>query len=65
MLHRSVHYNAREDMTLIELRILPDGRDRREGHVTTPDRGSSLPLCRSGRAAGMPFCARAGWKEQA
>jgi CDGSH-type Zn-finger protein len=25
MLHRSVHYNAREDMTSIQLTALPDG----------------------------------------
>jgi CDGSH-type Zn-finger protein len=59
MLHRSVHYNAREDMTSIQLTALPDG----------PERGSPVYLCRCGRSADKPFCdgshARTGWKEDA
>jgi hypothetical protein len=72
MLHRSVHYNAREDMTSIQLTALPDGPYRLKGDVTIldrdgralPERGSPVHLFRCG-----PFCdgshARTGWKEDA
>ena len=49
MLHRSVHYNARENMTAIQLTALPSGPYRLEGQVTICD-GSH---------------ARTGWKEDA
>jgi CDGSH-type Zn-finger protein len=77
MLHRSVHYNAREDMTSIQLTALPDGPYRLKGDVTIldrvgqplPERGSPVYLCRCGRSADKPFCdgshARTAWKEDA
>jgi CDGSH-type Zn-finger protein len=77
MLHRLVHYTAREDMTSIKLTALPDVPYRLEGQVTifdregqaTPDRGAPVFLCRCGRSVDMPFCdgshARTGWKEDA
>jgi CDGSH-type Zn-finger protein len=77
MLHRLVHYTAREDMTSIKLTALPDGPYRLEGQVAifdregqpVPDRGAAVFLCRCGRSADKPFCdgshARTGWKEDA
>jgi CDGSH-type Zn-finger protein len=77
MLHRLVHYTAREDMTSIKLTATPDGPFRLEGQVTIfdrerrpiPDRGAPVFLCRCGRSADKPFCdgshARTGWKEDA
>jgi CDGSH-type Zn-finger protein len=77
MLHRSVHYDAREDMTSIQLTALPDGPYRLEGEVTiingegrpVADRGSPVHLCRCGHSTDKPFCdgphARAGRKEDA
>jgi CDGSH-type Zn-finger protein len=77
MLHRLVHYIAREDMTSIKLTALPDGPYRLEGQVTIfdregqpiPDRGAPVFLCRCGRSADKPFCdsshARTGWKADA
>lgn len=77
MLHRSVHYNAREDMTSIQITALPDGPSRLSGDVTILDRGgrplpeggSPVYLCRGGRSADKPFCdssrARTGWKADA
>jgi hypothetical protein len=38
MVNRSVHYYAREDMTLIQLTAPPDGVYRLEGRVTILDR---------------------------
>jgi CDGSH-type Zn-finger protein len=77
MLHRSVHYNAREDMTSSQLIALPDGPYRPKGDVTIldrdgqplPERGSPVYLCRGGRSANKPFSdgsrARTGWKKGA
>jgi CDGSH-type Zn-finger protein len=76
MLHRSVHYNAREDMTSIQLTALPDGPYRLKGDTVLDrdgrpllERGSPVYLCRSGRSADKPFCcgshAGTGWKEDA
>jgi len=77
MLHRSVHYNAEEDMTPVHLTPLPDGPYHLKGDVTIldrdgrplPDPGSPVYLCRCGRSADMPFSdgshARTGWKEDA
>jgi hypothetical protein len=74
MLHRSVHYNAREDMTSIQPIALPEGSNRLKGDVTIldragrplPERGSPVYL---GRSADKPFCdgshASTGWKEDA
>jgi len=76
-MHRSVHYNARDDMTAVQLTALPDGPYRLEGDVTLfdrdgrpiPDRGSPAHLCRCGRSADKPFCdgshARTRWTEDA
>jgi CDGSH-type Zn-finger protein len=77
MLHRLVHYTAREDMASITLTATPDGPYRIERHVTIfdregqpiPDRGATVLLCRCRRSADKPFCdgshARTRWKEDA
>jgi CDGSH-type Zn-finger protein len=77
MLHRLVHYTARENMTSIKLTATPDGPYRLEGQLTIldrdgqpiPDRGTPVFLCRCGRSADKPFCdasdARTRWKEDA
>jgi CDGSH-type Zn-finger protein len=75
MMHRLVHYTARDDMTSIKLTALPDGPYRLDGQITIFDpEGQPIPpiaagapvfLCRCGRSADKPFCdgshARAGW----
>jgi CDGSH-type Zn-finger protein len=77
MLHRLVHYTAREDMTSIKLTALPDVPYRLEGQITIfdrarhpiPDRGAPGFRFRCGRSADKPVCdasdPRTGWKEDA